>query len=304
MSGRGRELLIAIAIGAAMLGSVGFMVAFVLHEDIHWQGGFLVFAFAGFMFAALGWARWILPREQVEEERTVGVSVPRASSFDKLRMTSSAVLRQRAREASAAQDDNSNGGPRSGPSIEAPGHHDTTRKKWLSRMMIAAAGLFGLAALFPIGSLGPAPDDTLFHTKWRRGSRLQRSDGTFVKQSDLNVGAMETVFPEGNLDDAQSVAMILRMPDGVGRDALNGYIAYSKVCTHAGCPVALYRAADHKLVCPCHQSVFDAANDAAVLAGPADHALPRLPLQIGDDGYVRADGDFPEPVGPGFWEHA
>ena len=171
-------------------------------------------------------------------------------------------------------------------------------------MMLAAVGLLGLAALFPIASLGPEPDDTLFHTKWRRGSRLQRLDGTFVKRSDLNVGAMETVFPEGNLDDAQSVAMILRMPDGIGRDALDGYIAYSKVCTHAGCPVALYRAADQKLVCPCHQSVFDAANDAAVLAGPADHALPRLPLQIGDDGYVRADGDFPEPVGPGFWERA
>jgi ubiquinol-cytochrome c reductase iron-sulfur subunit len=171
-------------------------------------------------------------------------------------------------------------------------------------MLFAAVGLFGLALLFPISSLGPEPDDTLFHTKWRRGSRLQRLDGTFVKKSDLNVGAMETVFPEGNLDDAQSVAMILRMPDGVGRDALNGYVAYSKVCTHAGCPVALYRAADQKLVCPCHQSVFDAANDAAVLAGPADHALPRLPLQVSDDGYVRADGDFPEPVGPGFWEHA
>ncbi len=279
MSARGRELLVAVAIGAAMVGSIGFMAAFALHNDIHWQGGFLALAFAGFMFAALGWARWILPREQVEEERSVGVH------------------------------DTRNGGPRSGPIFEAThdierGAQQLNRKKWLSRMVLAAVGLFGLAALFPIGSLGPEPDDTLFHTKWRRGSRLQRLDGSFVKQSDLNVGAMETVFPEGNLDDAQSVAMILRMPDGVGRDALNGYIAYSKVCTHAGCPVALYRAADHKLVCPCHQSVFDAANDAAVLAGPADHALPRLPLQIGDDGYVRADGDFPEPVGPGFWEHA
>jgi ubiquinol-cytochrome c reductase iron-sulfur subunit len=276
MSARARELLIAVAIVLAIVGSVGFMVAFVLREDIHWQGAALALAFVGFMLAAIGWSRWILPREQVVEERHVG-----APSTDAANAALLGVVRQ--------------------------AHHDISvlnRKKWLSRMLLAAVGLFGLAALFPIASLGPEPDDTLFHTKWRRGSRLQRLDGSFVKQSDLNVGAMETVFPEGNFDDAQSVAMILRLPDGVGRDALNGYIAYSKVCTHAGCPVALYRAADQKLVCPCHQSVFDAAADAAVLEGPADHALPRLPLQISDDGYVRADGDFPEPVGPGFWEHA
>ncbi len=306
MSGRLREALIAVAIGAAMVGSVGFMVAFVLHSSIQWQGAFLALAFAGFMFAALGWARWILPREQVVEERPSTTRSPGANATQDDNFGASA---QDDNFGASAQDDNFDGGPRSGPTFEAThdirkGVTQLNRRKWLSRMMLAAVGLFGLAALFPIGSLGPEPDDVLFHTKWRRGSRLQRLDGTFVKQSDLNVGAMETVFPEGNLDDAQSVAMILRMPDGVGHDALNGYIAYSKVCTHAGCPVALYRAADHKLVCPCHQSVFDAANDAAVLAGPADHALPRLPLQIGDDGYVRADGDFPEPIGPGFWEHA
>lgn len=276
MSGRFRDGLIASAIVLAIVGSVAFMVAFALREDIHWQGAALMAAFAGFMLAAIGWSRWILPREQVVDERHVGIPSTDASDDALL-----GVVRQ--------------------------AHHDIqllNRRKWLSRMLLAAVGLFGLAALFPIGALGPEPDDTLFHTKWRRGLRLQRLDGSFVKQSDLNVGAMETVYPEGNLDDAQSVAMILRLPDGVGRDALNGYIAYSKVCTHAGCPVALYRAADQKLVCPCHQSVFDAAADAAVLAGPADHALPRLPLQISGDGYVRADGDFPEPVGPGFWEHA
>ncbi len=283
MSGRAREGLIAVAIGAAIFGSVGFMVAFALHEDIHWQGGFLALAFAGFMFAALGWARWILPREQVVEERTVGVASTSLGRPSTARFAKGETL---------AQDDITDG------------IAQLNRKKWLSRMMLAAVGLLGLAALFPIGSLGPEPDDTLFHTKWRRGARLQRLDGTFVKQNDLNVGAMETVFPEGNLNDAQSVAMILRMPDRIGRHALNGYVAYSQICTHAGCPVALYRAADQKLVCPCHQSVFDAANDAAVLSGPADQALPRLPLQIGDDVYVRADGDFPEPVGPGFWEHA
>ena len=271
---RTQTAVTAAGIALAIVGSVGFMVTFGLQSAIQWQGGSLAIAFAGFMLAAIGWAKWVLPHEQVEEERDVGVAAARAS-------TSSAVVRQ--------------------------AHHDLNelnRKKWLTRMMLAAFGVFGLASLFPLGALGPEPDDTLFHTKWRRGLRLQRADGSFVKVSDINTNAVVTIFPEGNLDDAQSVAVLLRMPDGVGKNVLDGYIAYSKVCTHAGCPVALYRAADQQLVCPCHQSVFDAANNAAVLDGPADHALPRLPLQIGDDGYLRADGDFPEPVGPGFWEHA
>jgi ubiquinol-cytochrome c reductase iron-sulfur subunit len=66
--------------------------------------------------------------------------------------------------------------------------------------------------------------------------------------------------------------------------------------------VALYRAADRELICPCHQSAFDVMADGAVISGPADHALPRLPIEIGSDGFLRATGDFPEPVGPGFWE--
>jgi len=283
MTGRGRELAIAAAIGLAVFGSVWFMVEYATQKSAQMQGLGLVLAFAGFMFAALGWAKWILPKEQVIEERDVGVA-----PFDSLSL---------AHGRSIPHDDKAIG------DIER-GVAQLNRRKWLTRMLLAAFGVFGVAALFPIASLGPAPDDTLFHTKWRRGLRLQRADGSFVKASDLEADSVATVFPEGNLDDAQSVALLLRLPDGVGQNALNGFIAYSKVCTHAGCPVALYRARDHQLVCPCHQSVFDAAADAAVLDGPADHALPRLPLQISDDGYVRADGDFPEPVGPGFWQRS
>jgi ubiquinol-cytochrome c reductase iron-sulfur subunit len=83
-----------------------------------------------------------------------------------------------------------------------------------------------------------------------------------------------------------------------------GYMAYSRVCTHAGCPVALYRAADRELICPCHQSVFNVLADGAVVSGPADHPLPRLPIEIGEDGVLRAIGDFPSTVGPGFWEES
>jgi ubiquinol-cytochrome c reductase iron-sulfur subunit len=122
-----------------------------------------------------------------------------------------------------------------------------------------------------------------------------------VRTEDLNVGSVVTVFPEGAEGDAASQTVLIRLPDGLGQ-SVDGYVAFSKVCTHAGCPVALYRAAQHQLMCPCHQSVFDVVNGGNVLAGPADHALPQLPIEIGADGYLHAKADFPVPIGPGFWE--
>jgi ubiquinol-cytochrome c reductase iron-sulfur subunit len=80
-----------------------------------------------------------------------------------------------------------------------------------------------------------------------------------------------------------------------------GYVAYSKICTHAGCPVGLYRAEEHALICPCHQSTFDVLNGGAPTYGPAARALPQLPISLMPDGTFVALGDFPEPVGPSFW---
>jgi ubiquinol-cytochrome c reductase iron-sulfur subunit len=80
-----------------------------------------------------------------------------------------------------------------------------------------------------------------------------------------------------------------------------GFVAYSKICTHAGCPVGLYQAQLHELLCPCHQSNFDVLSGARPLFGPAAVALPQLPLRITPDGFLAATGDFSEPVGPYFW---
>ena len=115
---------------------------------------------------------------------------------------------------------------------------------------------------------------------------------------DLNVDSAVTIFPEDALGDAQSQATLIRLPGDVAASA-DGYIAYSRLCTHAGCPVALYRAASKELLCPCHQSVFDVVDNGAVVSGPADHALPRLPIEVGSDGILRATGDFPEAGRPG-----
>lgn len=272
MGGNIRERAIAAGIVLSMAGSIGFMIAYGRQESTQWQGFALACVFAGFAIAALGWARWILPHEEVVD----------------LRDTAPSPVADRAGQTEAF----------------SHGVAYLTRRRWLTRMAYTALGLFGLAALFPIGSLGPEPDDALFHTRWKRGARLQRADGTLVRASEMNPDSVATVFPEGNIGDSQSMTVLVRLPDGVGKNTVQGYVAYSKMCTHAGCPVALYRASDHQLICPCHQSVFDAADDANVVFGPADHSLPRLPIEVADDGYLHATGDFPDPVGPGFWEHS
>jgi ubiquinol-cytochrome c reductase iron-sulfur subunit len=265
-----RDRAIAAGLVLSIIGSIGFMYAFWQQLSTQWLGFFLACAFGGFSIAALGWARWILPHEQVIDLRD---AVPQP-------------LEERAQQVE----------------VLARGVAQLTRKTWLMRMLYAALGVIGIAALFPVGALGPEPDGTLFHTRWKRGDRMQRTDGTIVKADDINVDAVETVFPEGSVGDYRSMAVIIRLPDGVGKNTAAGLVVYSKACTHAGCPVALYRAADRRLVCPCHQSVFDVADGARVLDGPADHPLPQLPIEVSADGYVRALGDFPGPIGPGFWQ--
>ena len=174
------------------------------------------------------------------------------------------------------------------------------RANMLVRFGVFAAAIFGVAAIAPWLSLAPEAKNALMHTKWRRGSRLRRENGAFVHRSDLNVDEMVTVFPEDAPDDALSQAVLLRLPSSVA-NAVDGYVAFSKLCTHAGCPVALYRARSKQLLCPCHQSLFDVMDGGRVVSGPADHALPELSLAFDDRGYLRANGDFPVPVGPAFW---
>ena len=84
----------------------------------------------------------------------------------------------------------------------------------------------------------------------------------------------------------------------------DGIVAYSKICTHVGCPVALYEQQTHHLLCPCHQSQFDVSNECAVIFGPAKRPLPQLPIAIDSEGYLIAQSDFTEPVGPSFWERS
>ncbi|MEZ5264469.1 MAG: Rieske (2Fe-2S) protein [Acidimicrobiales bacterium] len=173
----------------------------------------------------------------------------------------------------------------------------------------SALGLAALA-LLPLRSLGPSPWPALRRTAWQRGRRLVGDDGRPLRLEGLVTGSMTTAFPEGATDgergDSQLVVVrvregALRLPAARVAAAPGGCIAFSKVCTHAGCSIGLYQVETQQLLCPCHQSVFDVTRGAEPVFGPATRSLPQLPLLVDTDGYLRAAGDFDRPVGPGFW---
>lgn len=132
----------------------------------------------------------------------------------------------------------------------------------------------------------------------------------FIKPGDIPEGGLLTVLPEGHTDSADAPAILIRMRPGTdqptkGREdyAWQGaYVAYSAICTHAGCPVKLYEQQTHHLLCPCHQSTFLANEGCRVIFGPAARPLPQLPITVDEEGYFVATGDFSDPIGPSYWE--
>ena len=192
-----------------------------------------------------------------------------------------------------------------------------TRKRLLTGAAAAAGGTLGVAALAPALSLGPALDvDPLYRTPWRRGRRLVDEDGAPMKAADVELKVFYTAFPEGADHDQLGAPLIVvrlnpldvKLPPGRDGWAPEGIVAYSKICTHAGCAIALYRAPLFRppeprpaMVCPCHYSTFDPARGAKVLFGPAGRPLPQLPLMIDRRGGLRASGNFSGPVGPSWW---
>ncbi len=190
------------------------------------------------------------------------------------------------------------------------------RRKFLGGLLGAGMGIFGVVAAFPlVRSLGPLPKTTLFHTDWAKGTYLVDITGRRVHVDDLAIGSIVTVYPEGleNTDNGQAVdqTVLIRLSNQdfvtqKGRETWGpqGYLAYSKLCTHLGCPVGLYEQQLQLLVCPCHQSMFDVTNGCIPNFGPAPRPLPQLPLQFDAAGYLQSQADFNQPVGPGFWERS
>ena len=183
-----------------------------------------------------------------------------------------------------------------------------TRRRFLVGMLVTAFAGLGVALAIPALSLGPVPGREQFTTSWRKGSRLVLGDGTPIHARDIPVDSVVTVFPDGVPGSADSQTLLIRVPPELlqldpsrGAWAPSGYVAYSKICTHAGCPVGLFRATERVLICPCHQSTFDVLRGAVPTFGPAGRPLPQLPIRLLEDGTFVADGDFSEPVGPSFW---
>ena len=183
-----------------------------------------------------------------------------------------------------------------------------TRRTLLVRLLVGAGVTLAAALAIPVLSLGPQQGRSLFQTAWRAGARIVGEDGEPIRPADIGMQTVRTVFPEGAVGAPDAATLLVR----VSRSELQlepermdwapqGCIGYSKICTHAGCPVGLYRAEDNALLCPCHQSTFDVLRGAVPTFGPAARPLPQLPMGVDEEGYLVALGDFPEPVGPSFW---
>jgi ubiquinol-cytochrome c reductase iron-sulfur subunit len=275
---RRASLVAAISFAAAILAALGLFVVYVAGGQPQVEGALLFVALAGIGAGLMVWAtRLMTGIGQQTQARGHAPQPPDA--------------KESATEAMVG------------------GVEEMSRRRLLFRLLLGAAGALGLAAIFPIRSLGRAPGASLFRTEWSPGLRLVDVDGNLVTRDTLEVGSFTTVFPEDAVGSADSQAVLIRVPLGALQlpadrlaGAPDGYVAYSKVCTHAGCAVGLYLARVHQLRCPCHQSTFDVLNGAQPVYGPAARPLPQLPIQIDPDGTIRALGDFTAPVGPAFWD--
>ncbi len=274
--GRRPEQLIALGFIVAIVAALALAGVYLSGGQAQAEGVLLALALGGLGFGITAWGKYLMPQGPYIQAREELTSTP-----EERRAFGAAFER---------------------------GEAAFGRRALLRRLLAGAAGALGLALVFPIRSLGPNPGRSLVATSWRRGSRMVDLDGKLLRADTLEVGGVATVFPEGHTDAADSQVLLIRASDAPivtrpGRETWSprGNLAYSKICTHAGCPVGLYQQQTQQLLCPCHQSLFDVLRGAKPVFGPAPRSLPQLPIAVDDSGYLVAQGDFTEPVGPSFW---
>ena len=280
-------MLIVACLALATLGGLAFALCYGFDLGTEALGASIGGAFA---FVGLGlaiWSQMIDDREpDYVEERAVGPSTPEKwESFEKALTT-----------------------------------QPVPRVKVLWGMLGMAVGSIGLAALFPLRSLFPKegldPQQVLTHTRWKPGQALITEEGDRIKPDDLDYGGVLTAYPAGlvpaNTDEseynADAVTLLIRvqpellkLPSHRKAWVIDGVVGYSKLSTHAGCPVGLYADEYAQLLCPCHHSIFDVLHGAVPVDGPAARPLPQLPLTTDADGYLVALGDFTAPTGAAWW---
>ena len=267
----------------------------------------LAFALLGIGFGAVHWAKTLMPDEELVE------------------------YRHPLRASDASRDD--------AVEVLADGGRSAqiTRRPLIKYTLGGALGLFAVPLVLQVaGSLGPMPQASLSRTFWNGGPsgpgeeptftplRLVRDpEATPIKAEDVTIGSIFHALPEGLLPDpetgeggtehvleekAKAAVIVLRLDEAIVESqkqldwGYQGIFAYSKICTHVGCPVALYEQQTHHLLCPCHQSTFDVTQDCKVIFGPARRPLPQLKITVDDEGYLISAQPFREAVGPSFWE--
>ena len=296
---RTAEKQIAVMFGVSVVGAIiaiwGFFAFPIVDGDLSatrnnslWMGLGMALSMFGIGFGAVHWAKTLMPDNEVSEMRH------QARSSDETRAQALEIVKL------------------------ADGESGFSRRKLIRRSMYGALAFFPIPAIIIFGDLGPVVGDTLKHTMWKPGTRLTKDPtGIPIKASDVTIGSVFHVIPEGlsemeehKLEEkATAAGLLVRVnPSDLNEDpakadwSYQGIVAYSKICTHVGCPVALYEQHTHHLLCPCHQSTFDLANHCEVVFGPASRPLPQLPIAVDAEGYLIAQSDFLEPVGPSFWD--
>ena len=303
-SAKRAERVVAACFLLAMVAGFGFLVAYaiigvgslngVLHSNLV-LGSCLSLVFLLLGVGATIWVRRLMPDVEITEQR----HLMRSDEKDR-----EAFKQTFAEGADASQ---------------------FTKRPLVRRTLLAATVPLAVAPLFLLRDLGPLPGTSLDHTVWRRGLRLLvYGTGRPVTAAEFNSpGSIISVGPEGYLDDddamAKAAVTLIKFRPGqlqfttanhavpnkvVENWTVDNIVAYSKICTHVGCPAALYDQVTHDILCPCHQSTFDATQGARVIFGPATRPLPQLPMGVDSQGYLIALGDFQEPVGPSFWERS
>ncbi|GAA4898942.1 ubiquinol-cytochrome c reductase iron-sulfur subunit [Stackebrandtia albiflava] len=305
------ERFIALCFTVAGLGALGFVAVFAfwpweyefaeLGTAESWSkwytpmlGLTLGLALAGLGIGILTWSKKLLPVEELVQERHDGGS---------------------------AQEDRIITGATLSNVVDETG---IKRRPLLKRALLFGAAPLGLAAIAPLGTLITPPGDDLVTTGFSPAKnhgepvRLMLKDGTLVRPDMVSVGGQITVFPAipggatNEYADSPTLLIHLRQEDAdkaranaydMYKGAMWGnYIAYSKICTHIGCPASLYEQQTNRLLCPCHQSQFLITDNAKPVFGPATRHLPQLPLAVNEDGVFYAVSDFLVPIGPAFWE--
>jgi quinol---cytochrome c reductase iron-sulfur subunit len=276
------ELVVALLLFAAAIGFAGFAVFYVISEDTQLLGlciG-LGLVLAG-VASALAGKRVVIQEKATDEYKDYGNREEQIEVEDHL----------------------------------VEGKVGVTRRKLLFSSLAAVGAALGAAAVMPIASLGPRVGEKVYETPWSAGKKVVDETGRPITLDTLSPGEFITGFPDGESKEELGSAVVLvrlesdelELPADRAGSAPGGYVAYSKICTHAGCAVSLFRYPTFDetqpgpaLVCPCHYSTFNVADGGKVLFGPAGRPLPQLPLRLGAAGALEAAGGFYEPVGPSY----